>query len=101
MSIADGLERRRGARATLARRRAARCESTPRWRIGEIRRLARNRLQLTSAVPSARQALQQADRVWMPRCVEDLAHCAALDDATRVHDCNPIAQSGDDAQIVG
>ena len=48
-----------------------------------------------------RHALEQPERVRMARLAEDLVGRPALDERARVHHLDPLADPGDDAEVVG
>src|SRR5262249_60046155 len=79
---------------------AARREAAARRHVGEIWRLAIDGRQRRAAAAQGRQAVQEADRVGMARLVEDVAGASGLDDAPGVHYRNPVAELGDDAEVV-
>ena len=61
-----------------------------------------DRLQRVGARPvESRHAAQQADRVGVVRVMEERLRRPLLDDASRVHDEDPPAHAGDDAEVVG
>ena len=48
----------------------------------------------------ARHALEQPERVRVPRMGEYLLGAARLDERARIHDVHPLAHAGDDTQVV-
>src|SRR5438477_11013274 len=86
--------------ALATRVRAARPERAAGRELRERRHHPLNLLEPLARSGIARNRIEQAARVGMPRYVEHVDGSALLDDATGIHHTDAVGQPGDDGQVV-
>src|SRR5262245_21052961 len=79
--------------------RTARMERASRGQAGQVRWLARDRVQRLLAA-ELRHRPEQRARVRVPGSIEELPHRRLLDDLAGVHHGDPVAHLCDDAEVV-
>ena len=82
-------------------RRAARREPAALGQVDEVGHVARDDRELVLDRADHRDRADQALRVGMQRAPEQRHDVGLLDDLAGVHDRDPVAHLGDDAQVVG
>ena len=83
------------------RMQAARMERAPGRPADQARRLARDRLEPVQVAVHRGRLVEQAERVRVPRRVEDRVDVADLDDPAGVHDDDAVGELGDHARDRG
>ena len=93
--------RKVGAAETPAvRDRAPGMEAAAGRQRDKARRLPGNRMQPLLLGVQARQAVQEPERVRVPRLVEDRVDVGELDDVAGVHDDDAVCELGDEPEVV-
>src|SRR6266508_4706702 len=86
--------------ADFFRLRAARVKSAARWRFEEAANVSGNCLERLMAPVTPWHRAQETDGVGMKRAGEERFFVGELDQGTRVHDADAIAQTRHHPQIV-
>ena len=102
MRLVDGLDLRRLGAAAIARDRAAVGVHAAGDLGAQRRQRSRDRVQPVGVLahPQPRHAAKQCQRVGVPRVLEQLMRRPLLDQPARVQHAHPLADAGDDPQVV-
>src|SRR5262245_17111487 len=101
VALADPLQGRLVPEAAVEPERAAGVEAAAQGRADQVRRQALDRAQpLVAERVHPRDRAQERPRVRVLRPLEDVVHRSLLHDLPGVHDQDPIAETGDHAQVV-